>query len=373
MKLFQRLESMGHEQVMFCQDAQTNLKAIIAIHDTSFGRAMGATRLWSYTNEAEALHDALRLSRAMTYKAACANIPVGGAKGVIIAKPEQKTGALLKSYARFVESLKGRFITGQDVNLSLDDVRLLGSETQYVVGRAPQSGGSAPMTAKGIVEGMKAAVDFLWGTQDLDGLRVAVQGVGNVGKRLCQYLSDNGAEIWVTDLEMEKAREIEHLYGGKVVATEEIYSLEVDVFSPCALGGMLNDSTIPRIKAAIIAGAANNQLEDESIHSQLLRGRNILYCPDYVINSGGLIDVYNELIGYNEDNVLTMLNNISNTLLDIFQMATNEGITTHEAANRIASDRLRTARASLVSSAISPSSKSGVVQNSSPKRRNGLA
>lgn len=344
MELFKSLESMGHEQVIFCHDAQTNLKAIIAIHDTSFGRAMGATRLWPYANEAEALRDVLRLSRGMTYKAACANIPVGGAKAVIIAKPEQKTKALLKAYARFVESLKGRFITGQDVNLSSDDVHLIGGETKYVVGIASQSAGPVMMTTKGILEGIRTAVDFLWGKQKLNGLRVAVQGVGNIGKKLCQYLSENKVEIWVADLEMEKAREIEYLYGAKVVTPEDIYSLEVDVFSPCALGGILNDSTIPRIKASIIAGSANNQLENELIHSQLLKERNILYCPDYVINSGGLIDVYNEFIGYNQDNVLKMLNNISTTLLDIFQMATNEGITTHKAANRIASERVKLRR-----------------------------
>ncbi|NEP23124.1 Glu/Leu/Phe/Val dehydrogenase dimerization domain-containing protein [Moorena sp. SIO3I6] len=344
MNILKTLEATGHKQVLFCQDEQTNLKAIIAIHDTSFGRAMGATRLWPYASEEEALQDALRLSRGMSYKAACANIPVGGAKGVIIAQPEEKTEEILTSYARFVDSLKGLFITGQDVNLCPEDVRLIGSHTPYVVGLTERSGGPAPITAKGVLVGIKTAVDFLWGTEDLTGLKVAIQGVGNVGKNLCQLLHENGAEIWVTDLDTEKARKVESLYGAKVVPVEDIYSLEVDVFSPCGMGGIINDLTIPNIQAKIIAGAGNNQLENELAHSQLLKEQNILYCPDYVINSGGLINVYNELIGYDEEKALKMLDNIGHTLFDIFHRAREQNITAYEAANFIAEERVAKAR-----------------------------
>ncbi len=344
MKLFETVKEMGHEQVLFCHDKELNFKAIIALHDTSLGPAMGATRLLPYASEEDALRDVLRLSRGMTYKAACANIPVGGGKAVIIANPEHKTDGMLRAYGRFVDSLKGRFITGQDVNICPEDVRKIRCETDYVVGGLEKAGGPAPATAIGVFLGIKAAAQFQLKKQSLNGLKVAVQGVGNVGKNLCQQLHKHGVEIFVTDLNREKAEEIKNLYGATVVSPKEIYSLEVDVFAPCALGAVLNSSTIPWIQASIIAGAANNQLEDEQTHSRMLKTKGILYCPDYVINGGGLINVYNEMLGSDEAQTLKQLNNIYDTLMEIFIKAKEEEITTHEASKRLAEERIMRAR-----------------------------
>lgn len=344
MKLFETVNEMGHEQVLFCHDKELDFKAIIALHDTSLGPAMGATRLLPYASEDAALRDVLRLSRGMTYKAACANIPVGGGKAVIIADPKNKTEGMLRAYGRFVNSLNGRFITGQDVNICPEDVRTINYETDYVVGISEKIGGPAPTTALGVFLGIKAAVEFKLHRQDLNGLKVAVQGVGNVGEKLCHYLHKNGVQIFITDLDISKAEEIKDLYGATVVSPLEIYSLDVDVFAPCALGAVLNSTTIPLIKAVIIAGAANNQLEDELIHSQMLESKGILYCPDYVINAGGLIDVYNELINSDAAEILQQLNNIYATLLEIFSKAQEEGITTYAASKRLAEERIMKAR-----------------------------
>ena len=343
MKLFETVTQMGHEQVLFCHDPAQNLKAIVAIHDASLGSAMGATRLWPYASEADALRDVLRLSRGMTYKAACANIPVGGGKAVIIADPKAKTSELMRAYGRFIDSLNGRFITGQDVNLSPNDVRAICQETKYVVGTSEKSGGPAPVTAHGVLLGIKAAVEFKL-QKKLDGLKVAVQGLGNVGSNLCKLLAEKGVTLFVTDIDPDKTAKMQRLYGATVVEPDEIYGLDVDVFSPCALGATLNDSTIPLLKASIVAGAANNQLEDEQKHSKLLKARGVLYCPDYVINAGGLINVYNEMIGYNEHKALEQLNGIYYTLLEIFNIAKQEDITSFEAAQKLAEERIKKAR-----------------------------
>ena len=344
MNLFETVREMGHEQVLFCHGKDPDIKAIIAIHDTSLGPAMGATRLWPYVNEEAALKDVLRLSRGMTYKAACANIPVGGGKAVIIANPEKKNDELLRAYGRFVDRLQGRFITGQDVNISPQDVREIRNETNYVVGMSEKSGGPAPMTGMGVFLGIKAAVEFRFHSQKLSNLKVAVQGLGNVGKNLCRHLHEHGVELFVTDLSLEKTEEAKHLYGATVVQPNDIYSLDVDVFAPCALGGILNSETIPQIQASIIAGAANNQLEDEQIHSQMLAAKGILYCPDYVINAGGLINVYNEMIGYDEQKAFQQLNNIYDTLLEIFNRSKQQEITTNHAAKQLAEERITKAR-----------------------------
>jgi leucine dehydrogenase len=344
LNLFETVTEMGHEQVLFCHGKDPDIKAIIAIHDTSLGPAMGATRLLPYISEEAALKDALRLSRGMTYKAACANIPVGGGKAVIIADPANKTDDLLRAYGRFVNNLQGRFITGQDVNLTPEDVRTISQETNYVVGVEEKSGGPAPITARGVFLGIKAAVEFKNQTQRLDGVRVAVQGLGNVGKHLCQLLHEDGAQLLVADVSSEKTEEVKRLFGATVVEPEEIYSVNVDIFAPCALGGILNSETIPRIQAEIIAGCANNQLGQEQIHSHMLREKGILYCPDYVINAGGLINVYNEMIGYNEEKAFKQLNNIYNTLLEIFARGEQQEITTNFAAQQLAEERIMKAR-----------------------------
>ena len=343
MELFKTFTQMGHEQVLFCHDPEQNLKAIIAIHDASLGKAMGATRLLPYASEAEALQDVLRLSRGMTYKAACANIPVGGAKAVIIAEPQAKTSELLRAYGRFVDSLKGRFITGQDVNLSPSDVREIYRETKYVVGVSAKSAGPASITAQGVLFGIKAAVEFRL-QKGFDELKIAVQGLGNVGSNLCRLLHERGVTLFVTDINPERTAKIKRFYGATVVDPDEIYTLDVDIFSPCALGATLNDSTIPLLKAPIVAGAANNQLKDEQLHSQLLKSQGILYCPDYVINAGGLIDVYNEMVGYDQEKAFRQLNNIYDTLLEIFNIAQEQDITTDEAARNLAEKRIEKAR-----------------------------
>ncbi len=340
MEVFKYIQEMGHEQVIFCHDPEAGLKAIIAIHNTNLGPAMGGTRLLPYATEEDALKDVLLLSRAMTYKAACANISAGGGKGVIITHPENKTDAIFQAYGHFVETLKGGFITGEDVNISVEDVRQMSRATRHVVGLQQRYGGLAPATAIGIACGIKAAVEFDLGKEDLKGLKVAVQGIGNVGKNLCQVLHEQGVELFVSDLRKEKLEEVNRLYKATVVDVDEIYSLDVDVFSPCALGGILNSSTIPLLKASIVAGGANNQLENEEIHSRLLAERKILYCPDYVINAGGLINVYDEMMGVDENISLARVRKIADTLMELFQMAQECGLTTLEASKRLAEKRI---------------------------------
>ncbi len=340
MEVFKYIQEMGHEQVIFCHDPEAGLKAIIAIHNTNLGPAMGGTRLWPYTTEEDALKDVLLLSHAMTYKAACANISAGGGKGVIITRPENKTDALFQAYGRFVETLKGGFITGEDVNISVEDVRQMSRATGYVVGLQQRYGGLGRATAIGVAGGIKAAVEFYLGRQDLKGLKVAVQGVGNVGKNLCQVLHDQGVELFASDLSQEKLEEVNRLYNATIVDLDEIYSLDVDVFSPCALGGILNSSTIPLLKASIVAGAANNQLKNEEIHSRLLAEQKILYCPDYVINAGGLINVYDEMMGVDENISLARVRKIADTLVELFKMAQDYGLTTLEESKRLAEERI---------------------------------
>ena len=344
MNLFGNVTEMGHEQVLFCNGKDPDIKAIIAIHDTSLGPAMGATRMLPYANEEAALKDALRLSRGMTYKAACANIPVGGGKAVIIGNPKHKTDELLYAYGRFVNSLNGRFITGQDVNMTPEDVRKISRETNYVVGVEEKSGGPAPVTGWGVFLGLKAAVEFRLKTSDLTGLKVAVQGLGNVGTNLCRHLHENGAKLFVTDINPERTEEIKRLFGATIVEPDEIYKLDVDVFSPCALGGILNSETIPQIKASVIAGAANNQLGEEKPDGMKLVEKGILYAPDYVINAGGLINVYNEMIGYNEEKAFKQVRNIYNTLLEIFDRADKQQITTDDASKQLAEERIANAK-----------------------------
>lgn len=344
MKLFETVKEMGHEQVLFFHDKELNFKAIIALHDTSLGRAMGATRLFPYASEEDALRDVLRLSRGMTYKAACANIPVGGGKAVIIANPEQKTDKMLRAYGRFVDGLQGRFITGQDVNICPEDVQEMRRETRYVVGLLEKAGGPAPATALGVFLGIKAAVFFQLKKQELKDLKVAVQGLGNVGGKLCEYLHRHNVKLFVTDLNCKRTEEIKQLYEATVVKPEEIYSLDVDIFAPCAMGGILNSETIPLIQASIIAGCANNQLQDESIHSMMLKSKGVLYCPDYVINSGGLINVYHELTFSDEATYLKQIYGIYDTLLEIFTKSKAENITTYDASKRLAEERILRAR-----------------------------
>lgn len=344
MSAFKQQVEMGHEQVVYCHDKATGLKAIIAIHDTTLGPALGGTRLWDYANEEDALFDVLRLSRGMTYKAACAGLNLGGGKAVIIGDAKKiKNEALFRAFGRFVNSLSGRYITAEDVNVNVNDMEQVASETNYVTGLTSRPGGSgdpSPVTAWGVFHGIKAAARHRLGKDSVKGLKVAVQGVGAVGHYLCGYLNAEGAQLVVSDIDPAKTKLIAERYGAKVVEGHQIFSADVDVFAPCALGAILNDETLPMLKCPIVSGGANNQLLDENRHGKILREKNILYSPDYVINAGGLINVYNELRGYNAEVAKNQAAGIYNTLLQVFADAEKQGICTHTASNAYAERRI---------------------------------
>lgn len=348
MAIFEDLTSMGHEQVVFCHDKTTGLKAIIAIHDTTLGPALGGLRMWDYKSEEEAIRDVLRLSRGMTYKAAVTGLNLGGGKSVIIGDPKKlKSEALFRTFGRFVESLGGRYITAEDVNIKVSDIEQVGLETSYVSGVSSRAGGSgdpSPVTAWGVYQGIKASVTYKLGKESLKGVSVAIQGAGAVGSHLVEYLVNEGAKVYVADIDAEKVKANVKQFGAEAAQLHEIHKLAVDVFAPCALGGILNDQTIPEIKASIIAGAANNQLLDENIHGAMLKEKGILYAPDYVINAGGLINVYQELQGYDAAIAKKKASGIHDTLLAIYKQADEQHITTNAASNVIAEKRIQAVR-----------------------------
>ncbi len=348
MAIFEDLTTMGHEQVVFCHDKTTGLKAIIAIHDTTLGPALGGCRMWDYKSDEEALRDVLRLSRGMTYKNAITGLNLGGGKSVIIGDPRKlKSEALFRTFGRFIESLGGRYITAEDVNIRVSDIEQVGLETSYVSGTSSRAGGSgdpSPVTAWGVFEGIKASVKYKLDKDSLKGVSVAIQGAGAVGSHLVEYLVNEGAIVHVADIDAEKVKSNVKLYGAEAAQLHEIHKLNVDVFAPCALGGFLNDQTIPEIKAPIIAGAANNQLLDEIVHGAMLKERGILYAPDYVINAGGVINVYQELQGYDAAIAKKKASNIYHTLLAIYQQADDQHITTNAASNVIAEQRIQSVR-----------------------------
>ncbi|MDH5475724.1 MAG: leucine dehydrogenase, partial [Cyclobacteriaceae bacterium] len=299
--LFGQVSTMGHEQVVFCHDESTGLKAIIGIHNTVLGPSLGGTRMWNYGSEAEALTDALRLSRGMTYKAAITGLNIGGGKAVIIGDANtMKTEAFMRRFGRFVESLGGRYITAEDVNMKTRDMEYIAMETRHVTGLPESMGGGgdpSPVTAYGTYLGMKAAAKKAYGNDSLENKKVAVQGVGQVGMYLVEYLTKEGAKVYVTDIFEDKLLKIAAKHNATVVGQDEIYDLDVDIYAPCALGATLNDDTIGRLKCKIIAGAANNQLENEQKHGVMLMDKDIIYAPDFLINAGGLINVYAEYLG----------------------------------------------------------------------------
>lgn len=348
MSLFEDLSVMGHEQVVFCHDKPTGLKAIIAIHDTTLGPALGGCRMWDYRSEDEALRDVLRLSRGMTYKNAVSGLNLGGGKAVIIGDPKKlKNEAFFRTFGRFVNSLGGRYITAEDVNIRVSDIEYAGLETDYVAGITSRAGGSgdpSPVTAWGVFHGIRASVHYKLGKDSLKDIRVAVQGVGAVGLHLVEHLTAAGAKVFVADIDDERVRLVAKRFGAEAVALETIHRLDVDVFAPCALGGFLNDKTIPELKATIVAGAANNQLLDEALHGSLLRERGILYAPDYVINAGGVINVYQELAGYDENTARLRAAGIYETLKKVFEEADAKGITTNHASGLVAEERIQSVR-----------------------------
>ncbi|MBX3469756.1 MAG: Glu/Leu/Phe/Val dehydrogenase [Planctomycetes bacterium] len=344
MSVFEAMASNGaHEQVVFCEDRRAGLRAIIAIHDTTLGPALGGLRMWPYKSEAEALRDVLRLARGMTYKAAAAGLNLGGGKAVIIGDPRtDKSEALFRVFGRFVESLNGRYITAEDVGTSVHDMEYIFMETKYVTGVAPAHGGSgdpSPVTAFGVFQGMKAAMKTAFGSESFQGKHVAVQGLGNVGRHLIDSLVKAGARITVTDIDEEKCEKARRDFGAAVVAPDAIYDVACDVFSPNALGAVINDTTLPRLKCKVLCGGANNQLAEER-HGMALREKGILYAPDFVVNAGGLINVYVEMEGYVRDRALRMAEGIYNTTERVINISREQGVTTAEAADRFAEERI---------------------------------
>lgn len=350
MSVFSHRDFDHHEHVVFCCDRDSGLRAIIAIHNTHRGPSLGGCRMWPYPDAAAALSDVLRLARGMTYKSAMADLPLGGGKSVIIGDPRRdKSSELWRAFGRFVENLGGRYIVAEDSGVTVADLKQVAEQTRHVAGIIDKpsadgirSGDPSPATAYGVFTGLKAAVEHRLGRIDLEGLRVAVQGLGSVGFRLARHLREAGAVLWVTDLYPERVREAVETLGAEAVDAEAIHDQEVDVFVPCALGSVINDDTLPRLKAKVIAGAANNQLA-EIRHGRLLRERGILYAPDYVINAGGVMDIALEQQGFDRERLLRHLDGIRDTLLEIFERADRENRPTAEIADRIAEERFRKA------------------------------
>lgn len=340
MEIFELMGQHDHEQVVFCYEPAANYRGIIAIHDSTLGPALGGTRFWNYRSDQEALIDVLRLARGMTYKAAVAGLNLGGGKAVIIGDPKTKRReALFRAHGRFVESLKGRYITAEDVGVGVDDMDFVQMETEHVTGVAGGSGDPSPVTAYGVYRGIKAAAKERYGNDSLEGLTVAVQGLGHVGYHLCSDLAAEGARLIVTDIDDERIQQVVKEFGAERVAPDKIYSVQAQIFAPCALGAGVNDETIPQFKFEIIAGSANNQLAEER-HGDDLTRRGILYAPDYVINAGGLINVYGELNGWSAERAKRKAGEIYDTLGQLFELAREQGIATHVAADRLAERRI---------------------------------
>jgi leucine dehydrogenase len=343
--IFAQITQNAHEQVVFCHDKDTGLKAIIAIHNTVLGPAAGGTRMWMYQNEADALKDVLRLSRGMTFKNAISGLNLGGGKAVIIGDARKhKSETLFRSFGRFVESLSGKYITAEDVGISTADIEYMAMETSHVAGKPEYMGGSgdpSPVTAYGVYMGMKASAKRVFGTDSLNGKRIALQGVGHVGEYLLGHLVKENTTIFISDFYEDRAKEISERYKVEVVDKDKIYDLDVDIYAPCALGATLNDDTISRLKCAIVAGAANNQLADEQVHGDMCKNKGILYAPDFLINAGGIINVYYEIIdNYNRDRVYKHAEKIYDFTTHIFDTAQREGINTQQAALQVALKRI---------------------------------
>lgn len=345
MLTFEKLYSMGHEEVIFISEPSCNLKAIIAIHDTTLGPALGGTRMWPYASEAEAIEDVLRLSKGMTYKAAVSGLNLGGGKAVIIGDPkEDKSEALFRAYGRYIESLNGRYITAEDVNISVQDIDNVYTETNFVCGIAKASGGSgnpAPYTALGVFRGMEASATKVWGSRDaIKDKVVGIQGVGSVGIELAKLVEEVGGKLIFTDISEDNiARMRERFPNAEYIAPEDFYSANMDIYAPCALGATVNDETIPQLKCKIVNGAANNQLKEDK-HGQELKDRGILYSPDYLINAGGLMNVSIEFEGWNDYKSRRMIDTIYDTTLRIFNMSEERNIPVNKATDLLAEERL---------------------------------
>ncbi len=344
--VFGQLSYDDHEQIVFCNDKDTGLKAIIGIHNTVLGPALGGTRMWQYNNEWEALNDVLRLSRGMTFKSAITGLNLGGGKAVIIGDAKtQKTPELMKRFGEFVHSLGGKYITAEDVGMETSDMDLVRDVTPYVTGISESRGGSgnpSPITAYGVFMGMKAAAKFKFGSDVLEDKSVLVQGIGHVGESLVEHLTNEGAKVVISDINQERLEAVSKKYGASIYKGNDVYSENVDIYAPCALGATINDDTINKIQAKIIAGAANNQLAEEARHGKTLQEKGIVYAPDFLINAGGIINVYAELEGYGKTEIMRKTENIYNTTLEILTNADKNGVTTQEAALKVAQERIET-------------------------------
>ena len=345
MDIFTKLEEMGHERVLICSNPEVGLKAIIAVHSTVLGPGLGGLRMYPFKDDEAALTDALRLSRGMTYKAAAAGLNLGGGKAVILGDPKKdKSEALFRAFGRYVDSLGGLYITAEDVGTDMEDMELIQTETRWVTGVSPAHGGSgdpSSVTAYGVLQGIKAALKWHFGETALGKRSVAIQGLGSVGYVLAQELREAGAKVFGADIDSEQTDKSRDELGVEIVPGDEILETECDVLAPCALGAILNEESIPKLRCKIVAGAANNQLHRQDRDGVAIQEREIVYAPDFVVNAGGLINVYNELVGgYDRERALRMTRGIYLNLMRVFEISKTEGIPTYVAADRVAEERI---------------------------------
>jgi leucine dehydrogenase len=336
-----QMSKYNHEQLLFCNDNATGLKAIIAVHNTVLGPALGGTRMWMYANEMEALNDVLRLSRGMTYKNSISGLNLGGGKAVIIGDSRSmKSEALFRRFGKFVNSLAGKYITAEDVGISPTDMTWVSMETEHVVGLPGKSGDPSPVTAHGTYVGMKACAKEQFGSDSLSGKKIAVQGVGHVGEYLVAALAKENAEIFISDIHEPSLKRVAETYGAKVVGLDEIYDIDMDIYAPCALGATVNDDTLSRLKCSIIAGAANNQLKNESEHGVAVMDKGMIYAPDFALNAGGVINCYSEVKGFSSEWAMGKAEDIYETIANIVKRSKTEGVPTYQIANKMAEERI---------------------------------
>lgn len=342
MNIFDYMEKHGHQQLVFCCDKMSGLRAIIGIHDTTLGPALGGCRMWPYVNEEDAIIDVLRLSKGMSYKNAAMGLNLGGGKTVVLGDPRHdKSEELFRALGRFIEGLGGRYITAEDVGTTLEDIEWIHQETQYVAGLPEKSGDPSPATAYGVFQGMRACAQAVFGERSLRGRKVAVQGLGHVGQHLCRLLREDGTELIVTDIDPERVEYAVAEFGARAVEPKEIYDLECDVFAPCALGAVINDDTITRLKCKIVCGSANNQLK-EPAHGDRLHHMGILYAPDYLVNGGGVINVSHEFhpAGYDKERAYAQIATIYDKIARVIAISKERNIPTYQAADWLAEDRI---------------------------------
>ena len=343
-KLSDKIFNQDHEQIVYCSDKDLGLKAIIGIHDTTLGPSIGGTRMWNYSTEQDGLKDVLRLSKAMSLKSSLAGLNAGGGKAVIIGDLKLKNQNFIKKYASFINDINGKYWTAQDVNISSQDMIWMKDVTPFVVGMPEDKGGlgdSSHPTAYGVYLGMKAASKFVYGNDSLEGKKIALQGIGKVGAKLIEYLAKENATIYVSDINKEILKNVTNKYKVRSFKNSELYSIDLDIFSPCALGGILNSESIKKLKCKIVAGAANNQLEDDKTHDIELKEKNIIYVPDFLINAGGVISVYHEQIqDLSKEKVFAMTENIYSKVEDVLKLSSKNNISTNVSAMKIALDRI---------------------------------